>query len=422
MKQLVILLLLLAVSLPDYAQDTLRLSLAQAQEQFIKKNFVLIAQKFNVNIAEAGVQQARLWYNPNLFVETNLYNGYTHKVLPYGKQTDLVNPTGGVINIQLQQVLSLTASRSKLVKLAESNVSIQQAAFEDVMRNARFALAQTYGNLINEQAKLRMLDEEKDRLENLLTAFRAKLKLGVIAPYEVTRLELEQKNFEKDLSDLNVQIAQDEANLRVLLGTGGSAYIVPTDEVSPNYANPNLSQLLDLAFANRPDLKVAEQQIQYNQNNLTYQKSLATPNLTVGADYQRVGSAFPHYLGTQLLMDLPVRNRNQGNIQSAKLGIDQSKTTAELSHLQVEQDVVAASRKYREALSLQQKLSPAYLESIEEISKNATEDYGKRIIDLVSFIDKIRAYKDAQLNIIDLKNSTFQAQQQLNFVTNSKTF
>jgi outer membrane protein, heavy metal efflux system len=422
MKRFIILFLLLAGSLPNFAQDTLRLSLEQAQEQFVRKNFVLIAQKFNVDIAEAGVQQAKLWYNPNLFIETNLYNGYTHKVLPYGKQTDLVNPTGGVFNIQLQQVLSLTSSRSKLVKLAQSNVGIQQAAFEDVMRNARFALAQTYGNLINEQAKLRMLNEERTRLENLLTAFRAQLRLGVIAPYEVTRLELEQKNFEKDLSDLNVQIARDEADMRVLLATGGTVYIIPNESPVSNIANPALNQLLDLAFANRPDLKVAEQQIQYNQNNLTYQKSLATPNLTVGTDYQRVGSAFPHYLGAQFLMDLPVRNKNQGNIQSARIGIDQSKTSAELSHLQVEQDVVAASRQYQEALSLQQKLSPEYLQSIEEISKNATEDYAKRIIDLVSFIDKIRAYRDAQLNIIDLKNNLFQAQQQLNFVTNSKTF
>ena len=423
MKRITIFLLLnLAVVLPGYSQDTLRLTLAQAQEQFVQKNFALIAQKFNVNIAEAGVQQAKLWYNPNLFVETNLYNGYTHKVLPFGEQNDLINPTGGVFNIQLQQILSLTGSRSKLVKLAESNVALQQSAFQDVMRNVRFTLAQTFGNLVNEQAKLRMLELERSRLESLLAAFRAQLKLGVIAPYEVTRLELEQKNFERDQSNLNVQIAQDEAIMRVLLSQSGTVYIIPDNSESAVSNSPSLTQLLDLAFANRPDLQASQQQILYNQNNLTYQKSLATPNLTIGADYQRLGSAFPHYVGAQVLMDLPVRNKNQGNIQSAKVGIDQSKTTAELSHLQVEQDVVAAARQYQEAISLQQKLTPEYLQSIEEISKNATEDYAKRIIDLVSFIDKIRAYRDAQLNLIDLQNDLFQAQQQLNFVTNSKTF
>jgi len=241
MKQLILFLLLsLAAASPDYAQDTLRLTLEEAQQQFVQRNFTLIAQKYNVNLAEASVQQAKLWYNPNLFVETNLYNGYTHKILPYGKQTDLVNPTGGVFNIQLQQVLSLTSSRSKLVKMAESNVALQQLAFEDVMRNARYTLAQTYGNLIQQQAKLSTLNEERARLESLLTAFRAQLRLGVIAPYEVTRLELEQKNFEKELSDLRVQIAQDEAAMRVLLATGGSVYILTAESTVAKQIGPGL--------------------------------------------------------------------------------------------------------------------------------------------------------------------------------------
>ncbi|HAK77506.1 MAG TPA: TolC family protein, partial [Runella sp.] len=60
---------------PIHAQsDSLRLSLSQAEQQFVQKNFVLLAQKYNVNVAEAAKEQAKLWYNPNLFVETNLYN------------------------------------------------------------------------------------------------------------------------------------------------------------------------------------------------------------------------------------------------------------------------------------------------------------------------------------------------------------
>ncbi len=423
MKKCFVFLFLCVFTIPPlFSQDTLRLTLEQAQEQFVRKNFALIAQKFNVNLAEAAVEQAKLWYNPNLFVETNLYNGYTNKLLPYGKQSDLVNPTGGVFNIQLQQVLTLTSSRSKLVKLSQSNVALQQAAFQDVMRNSRYALAQTFGNLINEQAKLRMLRLEQMQLESLLAAFRAQLKIGAIAPYEVTRLELEQKNFGQDLNNLQAQISQDEAVMRVLLSESGTKYIAP---VSDNTNLPNtvkLDQLLEQAYSNRPDWQAAQTQVQYNQQNLVYQKSLATPNLTLGTDYQRVGSAFPHYLGIQAIMDLPVRNKNQGNILAAKVGIDQAKTSSELSHLQIEQDVVSAFEQYQQAVALQQSISPEYIQNIQEISKNATEDYGKRIIDLVSFIDKIRSFKNAQLNLIDTQNTVFQAKQQINYVTNTKTF
>ncbi|MFN8347596.1 MAG: TolC family protein [Spirosomataceae bacterium] len=406
-----------------YAQtDTLRLTLPQAEQQFIQRNFALLAQKYNVNIADAAVQQAKLWYNPNLFVETNLYNGSTGKVLPFGRNADLYNPTGGALNVQIQQIVSLTGTRSKLVRLAETNVALQQAAFQDLMRTIRYQLAQTVGNLAAEQQKLQLLQLQGQQLETLLTAFRAQLKLGVIAPYEVTRLEVEQKNQESDITALQAQISQDEATLRVLLSESGSAYIVPVqEEISPkNIAN--LNTLTDQAYTNRPDLQLTDKQLAYNQKNLIYQKALATPNLTLGVDYQHIGSAFPNFVGVQALIDLPVRNKNQGNIQAARLSIDQAKQGQNLNRLQVEQEVLAAYQQYRQAINLQSKITPEYLQSIQDISRNATEDYTRRVIDLVSFIDKIRAYKEARLNLIELNNQLFQAEQQLNYATNSNVF
>lgn len=408
---------------PIQAQsDSLQLSLPQAEQQFIQKNFVLLAQKYNVNVAEAAKEQAKLWYNPNLFVETNLYNGYSGKLLPYGRNSDLYNPTSSVINLQVQQIVSLVKLRSKLVQLAETNISLQQSAFQDLMRNIRFQLAQSFGNLATNQQKLTMLQLQGQQLASLLEAFRAQLKLGVIAPYEVTRLELEQKNWESNLTDLHSQISQDEATLRTLLSINGSTYIVPVIETNSAKTVVPLNDLVSQALSQRPDLQLADQQVTYNQRNFTYQKALATPNLTLGADYQHVGGPFPNYVGVQALIDLPIRDRNQGNIQAARWGIDQSKESRNAVGIQVEQEVVNAYQQYSQATQLQAKITPEYLQSIQDISKNATEDYTRRVIDLVSFIDKIRAYKDAQLMLIDSSNRLYQAQQQLNYVTNAKVF
>ena len=284
------------------------------------------------------------------------------------------------------------------------------------------SLLQSFGNLNAEQQQYKMLQLEKQQLERLLTAYQAQLKLGVVPEYEVTRLELEQKSLESSLASLAGQISQDQATLRVLLAENGSTYITTIMQSSQAKALPALNTLIENAYTNRPDLQVAEKQILYNQQNLTYQQALATPRLTVGTIYSHVGNTYPNYFGVQAAIDLPFRNRNQGNIQAAKITIDQSNQGLNLSRLQVEQDVVQAYQQYNQVADLQAKISQDYLNKISEVSKNATEDYNKRIIDLVSFIDKIRAYKDAQSNLIDLRNSLFQAQQQLNFVTNSKTF
>ncbi len=417
-----IVLLILSRTMKGFGQDTLRLTLPDAEQRFLQKNFLLLAQKFNINLAEAAVTQSKLWDNPNFFMETNLYNPNTGVFFPFAKNADLNTPTGQAINLQFQQVLSLSKQRSKLIALAQTNVALQQAAFQDVMRSLRFQLAQTFGNLNAEQQQFKMLLLEKQQLERLLTAYQAQLKLGVVPEYEVTRLELEQKGLESNLANLAGQISQDQATLRVLLAENGSTYIISVTQLTQVRALPSLNTLVENAYTNRPDLQVAEKQILYNQQNLTYQQALATPRLTLGTIYSHVGNTYPNYFGLQAAIDLPFQNRNQGNIQAAKITIDQSNQGLNLSRLQVEQDVVQAYQQYNQALNLQAKISQDYLSKISEVSKNATEDYNKRIIDLVSFIDKIRAYKDAQSNLIDLQNNLFQAQQQLNFVTNSKTF
>ncbi len=402
--------------------DTLRLTLPQAEEQFLQKNFALIAQKYNINLSEAAVQQAKLWDNPNFEFEFNAFNPNTSRVLPLRNTSgDLLNPTGGAYSWQIQQVFNLAGRRSKLVALNEANTEIQQAVFQDVMRSLRYQLAQTFGNLATEQAQYAFIREERIRLSSLLDAFRAQLKLGVISEYEVTRLELEQRNADASMNDLLNQISQDEATLRILLADQGSTYYVP-DLPTTSTATPILNQLLDQATANRPDLQVAQRQTAYAQKNLTYQKSLATPQLTVGANYERFGEAYPNYYGLQVAMDLPFKNRNQGNIQAAKIGIEQNNQSINQSQLQVKQEVISAYEQWLHAQQLQAGTNADYRQRIQDISKNATIDYQKRVIDLVSFIDKVRSYKDAQLNFINLSNQLYQAQQQINFVTNSKTF
>ena len=402
--------------------DSLKLTLPDAEQVFLQRNFALLAQKFNINLAEAALQQAKLWDNPNLLLELNAFNPTGNRIFPLTNPSgDINNPSGGAYDIQIQQVFNLARNRSKLVALNQSNIELQMAAFQDLMRILRYQLAQTFGNVSSEQQQLQFLNVQRQQLESLLAGYRAELKLGVVAEYEVTRLELEQKNSDTDIKNLLDQISQDEATLRILLANQGRTYYIPQTPIQ-EIILPSLLTLNEKALDNRTDLKVTEKQIAYAKRNLVYQQALATPRLTVGIDYQHFGSAYPYYYGLQAGIDLPVKNRNQGNIQAAKIGIEQSSQGQNVVRLQVSQDVNSSYEQLQHAQVLRQNFSDDYLRRIEEVNVNARKNYAARTIDLVSFIDKIRAYKDAKLNQIQLNNSLFQTQQQLNFVTNSRIF
>jgi cobalt-zinc-cadmium efflux system outer membrane protein len=405
--------------------DTVRLTLDEAQGRFLQANFQLLAQRYNVDVANAAIRQALLRDNPNLQLEVNAYNPNTRKLFPFEHQVDVNNPTGGTVVVQIQQLIDISGRRSKLVQLSRTAVGVQQAAFEDLLRQARYQLTQSFYNVIAERRKLGFVNQERTQLGRLLASYRERLRLGVVASYEVTRLELEQQTLDATRSDLFNQLTQDEALLRVFLAAPGTVFVSPIDEdlLAPAPAAvPALADLTAQAYALRPDLRAATQQTTYAQQNLAVQHSLAVPKLMVGADYASYGNSYPNYFGLQSAIDLPVLNRNQGNIQAAKVGIQQSNAAVNQSRLQVEQDVAAAYEQLQRASTLRQTITPDYLNRIANVGRDAVTDYNRRLIDIVSFIDKFRAYKDAQLNLIDISNRLRQSEQQVNFATNAKVF
>ena len=409
------------------ATDTLRTTLDQARTFFMERNYNLIAQRFNVNLAQATVVQAGLRDNPNVSASGNAYNPQTKKLFPFGPQnaTDPNNITGNTVTWQVQQLLNLSHSRTKLVELSSTNAEVQQAAFEDLLRTARFQLSQTFYNVIAERRRLNLLHQQRAQLDRLLVGFREQLRLGTVAAFEVTRLELERESLEKDHSDQLVQLDQDEAALRVFLVVPGTTFVAPGGQAllpDAPVTLPMLADLTGLAYQNRPDLRAVTRQTVYATQNLRLQRALAVPKLAVGLSYASYGSTYPGLYALQAAMDVPVFNRNQGNVQAAKVGIQQSNSALSQVNLQVEQDVAAAVAQLQHATDLRRRITPRFVASIQDVSRNATRDYQLRLIDLVSFIDKIRAYKDAQLHLIDVGNRLEQAKQQVNFVTNTPVF
>ena len=61
------------------AQDTLHLTLQEAENQFIQRNFLLLASKYQVSSADAAIIQAKLYPNPNFAIEQGVYNQDTKK-------------------------------------------------------------------------------------------------------------------------------------------------------------------------------------------------------------------------------------------------------------------------------------------------------------------------------------------------------
>src|SRR5258707_399087 len=69
-------------------QDTLRLSLPEAEKMFLDSNFQLLAQRYNIDANKAQVIQARLWPNPNFSIGHSIYSGELGEWFPTGNNDE----------------------------------------------------------------------------------------------------------------------------------------------------------------------------------------------------------------------------------------------------------------------------------------------------------------------------------------------
>ena len=58
--------------------DSKSLTMMEAETLFMKNNLLLLAAKFQIEAKRALIIQARLYANPNIFMEQNTFNAFKH--------------------------------------------------------------------------------------------------------------------------------------------------------------------------------------------------------------------------------------------------------------------------------------------------------------------------------------------------------
>src|SRR5690606_30344189 len=94
-------------------------------------------------------------------------------------------------------------------------------------------------------------------------------------------------------------------------------------------------------------IKMANQQLEL-------EKAQKTPDVTLQLGYDRGGNIMQDFIGLGVQVDLPVFNRNKGNIQRAKQQVDQENITYTALQWELEQTVQRYKNqllKYEEVLN-----------------------------------------------------------------------
>ncbi|SEW57284.1 TolC family protein [Chitinophaga arvensicola] len=415
---LVLFAALFRMSASAQTSDTLRLSLPDAEQLLLQKSIPLLTQRYNIDSAKAGIITAKLWDNPQVTFENALYNHTTKKWFDFSYESQNT--------FQAEQLFKLAGKRNKAVKLAQSGVKMSEYQFYDLLRTLRFSLHDNFYDLYYKQRSLQTFASQIAFLQTVVTVFTAQKELGNIAPKEIVRIKSMLYDLQHDHLALQQDIQETQSDLALLIRVPAGTVIQPVlpEGMSdkPLAAQQNFQSLLDTARANRYDLKIAQETVNYNNLNLRLQKSMAVPDLQVGFAYDKQGNFERNYNGLNVSMPLPFFNRNQGNIKIAKVSLESSKLQLEGQEDQLAHEVMNS---YQQALRTEQlvgEFDPGFENEYTTMMNEVEKNFRLHNIGLLEFIDLYDAYRNNVLKMNELKYDRLHALESLNFSTGTPIF
>lgn len=406
-----------------FAQDTVRLSRAEAEALFLKENLLLMAEKMKVSEAEALVQQAKLWPNPSLTIDqVNLW--------ATARQTggqEVVPPLWGTFGrnrqfgAELEQLIETAGKRRKEVAVEQVEIDKAVAGFRELLRELKFELRNRMTGL--QALEQRKANEEARLLsvKRLSRAYQNQAQQGYVPRNEVARLKALELEISKELREIAEASLQLQAGLKQLLNTDPATMLVITDPLESGVDNYRLlspARLLD--EANRPDLKRVQLEEAYYQKRVDLERARSKPDVTLRAQYDRNGNTMLNFFGIGATVDLPLFNRNQGNIQHARINAQKAGVLVQQQALNVNTEIMQAYQGFRNALTFYDSIEENYDRSLDDLLNVYTQNFMNRNISMLEYLDFSDTYRNSKQILIDAKKEVRQQLEQLQYALGSE--
>ncbi len=169
-----------------------------------------------------------------------------------------------------------------------------------------------------------------------------------------------------------------------------------TDDIAAPEAPPPMD--VETALAQRADVAVARDQLQAAEADLKLQRSLAYADPDLLGGYKR--NSGDNTIFTALQIQLPLHNRNQGEIERAEAQVRAARASLELATLSVRADIAAAASNYRREEEIVEHTLPQMRSRAHENLAILTEAYRIGGVDLLRYIDAERTEIDVEVTAL----------------------
>ncbi|WP_294250238.1 TolC family protein [uncultured Chryseobacterium sp.] len=393
-----------------------RMSLTDCEESFQRNNLQLLAEQYNINIADADILQARIWELPQLSGQINAYNPQDRKVFDAGHAK----------GAQVTQLIYMGGKKKNEIAFAKSNKELARLQFSQLLADLRTQLRTAYYNLYYERLKLENTNRQLGYMNDLLAAYRVQSAKGNVSLKDEVRLQSIVIQLNNDKTGINKNIFDYEQDLKVLTGIAEDIDPQLSDAEAKDMlaAQPfgDETELQKKALENNADYLYNVQLIDNSRLYAQWQKSLNVPDLNLGAGWDQNGGTFKNEVNLLVGIPLPLWKSNRGNVDRANLAVQQNRKNTDFRKLTLETNVQAAYRTWKAQYDQLSQISTHDLNNMDLVYNGMLNNFRKGNISLIEFADFMDSYRETALQIYDMKNSLMQSVEQLNQLVQTKIF
>lgn len=407
--------LLLTGSQAIAQSDTLSLNLQQTDRLFLEKNLQLLAGTLNVTSKKALEIQSRSYPNPQFSAELNLRDPDNDKWAHIGNS--------GEKAFAIEQLIVMGGKRKNEIELARQNTRQAELELAELLRHLKLQLRSSFYSIYFDELILKKYNAQLQVLDTIITSYDVQVAKGNISPKEAVRLKSVYLKLNNDKSELLQELQEQRKQIQLLLQT--SSFVQPSADVAQWDEMTQLlpaDSLLSLALEHRPDWKLAELNADIAALNLKYQKSLAVPDLTLGANYDQRGGAFGNQVNMTAGIPLPLWNRNRGNIQSAHAGIRAADINLELQRSAIAAEVNQAWNDMNRSIQEYRKVRQLYSSQFAEVFNGITDNFRKRNISILEFVDFFESYNESVAEVNRIRKQLVQSAEEVNFTIGTTAY
>jgi cobalt-zinc-cadmium efflux system outer membrane protein len=332
-------------------QTAAGISFDQLAQTALTQNKNLQSAREQLRQAEARMKQAGLRPNPSLDV-TQFSDVF------------FSNEGENGFAVTVSQPFELGDKRGKRLDVAQAEVELAKAEIKESERQLIAQLRSAYLRAAETSARLSFFDRGRGLNQQMAQVMNVRLASGDASRLESHLLQAENSRLDGQRILTETQLAQELFEIRTLAGISAEEPLVLRSIASEKASSvDSQTDLIEAALRDRPDLQAARLRETLTRAGVTLARAQATPNVTGSVRYAREPNISRFATATQprafekdsvlefgISIPLPLRNREQGNIQEASSKAAQATAEREALEHRVRNEVIAAFSRYQSSI------------------------------------------------------------------------